>query len=233
MAITLGSNIASLMAQRRLGEHTDALSRASARLASGQRINNASDDAAGLAIADTLRADARIFTQAIRNANDGISMLAIQEGALKEISGIATRISELAAQSANGVYSTAQRTALNAEAQALWSEATRIAETTKFNGISLLSGTQDSVQIQVGSSSSATSGIAVQVGSDLFAETSYAFDGTLSYVGEYGVQGRATYLALSDFNNDGDLDAVVGGNSGSAVNVLLGNGDGTFNINTT
>ena len=119
MAIKIGSNLASLNAQRRLGDATNTLSGIYEKLSSGQRINRASDDAAGLAIADELNAKGRIYTQGIRNGNDGISLLNIADSAIDALSGVVTRIRELSEQSANGTYSNQQRAALDAEAQAL------------------------------------------------------------------------------------------------------------------
>ena len=159
MAITLGSNIASLQSQRRLATATDALSRTYEKLSSGQRINRASDDAAGLAIADALRANQRVATVAIRNANDGISTIAIADSALSEIGNVLSRLAELAEQSANGVFSTTQRSALSNEFVALASEVERIATTTTFNGVKLLSG-GNAVTLQVGFDSGSTSQIA-------------------------------------------------------------------------
>jgi len=158
MAITLGTNIASLQAQRRLGIATDALGSTYERLSSGQRINKASDDAAGLAIADALKADQRIAGVAIRNANDGISTIAIADSALGEIGNVLSRLSELSEQSANGTYSISQRSALQNEFTALGSEIERIAVTTEFNGVKLLSGGA-SVLLQVGFDSQSTSRI--------------------------------------------------------------------------
>jgi flagellin len=158
MAITLGSNIASLRAQRSLNIQSDKLANVYQKLSSGQRINKASDDAAGLAIADSLKADQRIAGVAIRNANDGISTIAIADAALGEIGNVLARLAELAEQSANGVYSVSQRSALNNEFKALGSEIERIAVTTTFNGVTLLSG-QSSVVLQVGFNSASTSQI--------------------------------------------------------------------------
>lgn len=158
MAITTNSNVSSLKTQRALGLSTDALQRTFERLSSGQRINRASDDAAGLAIADALKANQRIGTVAIRNANDGISSIAIADGALGQIGSVLSRLAELAEQSANGVYSTTQRSALQNEFVALGSEIERIAVTTEFNGVTLLSGTA-SIVLQVGFNSQSTSQI--------------------------------------------------------------------------
>lgn len=158
MAITLGNNIASLQAQRRLSGTTDNLGRVYERLSSGQRINKASDDAAGLAIADKLRADQRVAQVAIRNANDGISSIAIADSALSEVGNVLSRLAELAEQSANGVFSTSQRSALANEFVALASEIERIATTTTFNGVALLSG-GNQVLLQVGFDSASTAQI--------------------------------------------------------------------------
>lgn len=158
MAVTIASNIASLQAQRQLGQTTQKLETVYARLSSGQRINKASDDAAGLAIADALRADQRVATVAIRNANDGISSIAISDSALGEIGSVLSRLAELAEQSANGVFSVEQRSALSNEFVALASEIERIAVTTEFNGVKLLSG-GSTVTLQVGFDSASTSQI--------------------------------------------------------------------------
>lgn len=161
MPITIGNNIASLQAQRRLAQATESLGTTYERLSSGQRINKASDDAAGLAIADSLRADQRVATVAIRNANDGISSIAIADGALAQISDVLTRLGELAEQSANGVFSVTQRSALSNEFLALGSEIERIAVTTAFNGVKLLSGS-NTVVLQVGFDSKSTAQINIQ-----------------------------------------------------------------------
>lgn len=160
MPITIGSNIASLQSQRRLNTSSDALSRVYEKLSSGQRINRASDDAAGLAIADALKADARVASVAIRNANDGISTIAIADSALGEIGNVLARLSELSEQSANGTFSNAQRSALSNEFVALGSEIERIAVTTTFNGVRLLSGSS-TLTLQVGFDSGSTSQLAL------------------------------------------------------------------------
>ena len=158
MAITLGSNIVSLQAQRRLNSASDKLSSTYEKLSSGQRINHASDDAAGLAIADSLQATARIAAVAVRNSNDGISTISIADAALGEVGNVLARLAELAEQSANGVFSTTQRSALQNEFTALGSEIERIATTTEFNGVKLLSGGNELV-LQVGFNSGSTSRI--------------------------------------------------------------------------
>ncbi|MCB0324923.1 MAG: flagellin FliC [Bdellovibrionales bacterium] len=149
MGINIRTNVESLRAQRDLNSTSDRLRTAYARLSSGLRITKAADDAAGLAIAEQLRADARIATVAIRNANDGISIIAITDGAMNEITNALIRMAELAEQSANGVFSNVQRSALQLEFSAVGSEVERIAQTTVFNGLQLLVGGLD-VTFQVG-----------------------------------------------------------------------------------
>ena len=149
MALNITTNVSSLNAQRNLDNSTGLLSKSFERLSSGLRINSASDDAAGLALADRLRADVRIASQAVRNANDGISAISIGEKALGKVGEILTRLSELASQSATGLVSTSQRSAIQTEFTALVSEVDRISTTTTFNGVNLLSaGT--TVDLQVG-----------------------------------------------------------------------------------
>lgn len=189
MGIAIGSNIASLQAQRRLASATDALGRTFERLSSGQRINRASDDAAGLAIADSLRANQRIATVAIRNANDGISIIGIADAALSEIGSVLTRMAELAEQSANGVFSVTQRSALSEEFLALGSEIDRISRTTTFNGVVLLSG-GSAMTLQVGFNSSSTSQIAFE-----------------------GVEGTLVSLGLAAKREPSYLTYSIGGNS--------------------
>lgn len=139
MAINIRTNLPALVAQRNMELSSNRLNQAYNRLASGLRINRASDDAAGLAIAENLRSDSTIATIAIRNANDAISVISIADQAIGQIGNVLNRLSELAQQSANGVYDVGQRSALQNEFTALTSEIERIAVTTRFNGIDLLS----------------------------------------------------------------------------------------------
>lgn len=141
--MNLKTNIAALGAIRNLNSTTGDLNRASERLSSGLRINRASDDAAGLAIAATLRADVRTLGQAVRNVNDGISLINIADGALSQLSEILQRCTEIAEQAANGVYSVVQKQPLQIEMEALLSEVDRIAETTHFNGLKLFPAFSD------------------------------------------------------------------------------------------
>src|SRR5574344_2854609 len=139
MALNIRTNMASITTQNKLSSTSSSLQTSYERLSSGLRINHARDDAAGLAIAESLKADTRIASVAMRNANDGISIINIADGAIEQITTVLSRLAELAEQSANGVYSTDQRSALQLEFTALLSEVERIAYTTEFNGLNLLS----------------------------------------------------------------------------------------------
>lgn len=137
---SFNSNVLAQRGQRFLADATSSVSRSFERLSSGQRINSASDDAAGLSIADTLRNDSRIRTTAMRNLNDGLSAINIIDNGLSQQGSILDRLSELATQSANGSFSASQRNSLNDEYRSLVSEFGRLAESTSFNRINLLLG---------------------------------------------------------------------------------------------
>lgn len=156
MAQTINTNIASLNAQRNLSTSQGSLATALQRLSSGLRINSAKDDAAGLAISERFTAQIRGLDQARRNANDGISLSQVSEGALQAAGDILQRVRELAVQSANASNSAGDRQALNAEVTQLTSELDRIAQTTQFNGQNLLDGTFGSAQFQVGANANQT-----------------------------------------------------------------------------
>ncbi len=149
MGLTLGINTFALSTVTDLNQATQKLGKTMERLSSGLRIATASDDPAGLAIADSLRTDARIASVAIKNVNDGLSIISVADAGLEQISTSLTRMSELAEQSANGVYTNSQRSAMSSEFLALGSEIERIAVTTTFNGINLLSNSSN-ITLQVG-----------------------------------------------------------------------------------
>ncbi|EGR0144739.1 flagellin [Vibrio alginolyticus] len=160
MAITVNTNVAALVAQRHLTSATDMLNQSMERLSSGKRINSAKDDAAGLQISNRLQSQMRGLDVAVRNANDGISIMQTAEGAMNEVTNIMQRMRDLSLQSANGSNSKAERTALQEEVSALNDELSRIAETTSFGGRKLLNGTFGTSSFQIG----ATAGEAVQIG---------------------------------------------------------------------
>jgi len=151
MGMTINTNIVSLNAQRNLSKSTAALAKSVERLSSGLRINHAADDAAGLAISTTLKAQTRSINQAVRNANDAVSMLQTAEGGLAEMGNILLRMRELAEQAANESLGSAERGYLNDEYLALKSEINRISDVTEFAGSKLLDGTLSAgVNFQIG-----------------------------------------------------------------------------------
>ncbi|MFN0205144.1 MAG: flagellin [Planctomycetota bacterium] len=155
MGLRVNTNISSIVAQRNLSEVTGRLQKNFARLASGLRIATAADDAAGLAISERLRAKIRSIQQAIRNANDGISLVQTAEGALSENSNILSRMKELAVQSRNGTTSSSDRATLDDEFQSLVDALTRNANATTYGGVQLLDGTTTTITFQVGDGTSA------------------------------------------------------------------------------
>lgn len=158
MALSIVTNVAAVRAQNSLAASTDRLNKSLARLSSGLRINEASDDPAGLAVADRLRSDVRIAGQAIRNANDGVSAINIADKALETVGGSLARLAELAEQSATGTLNDTQRASLQSEFAQIVSEIDRIAATTAFNGAQLLSSSA-SINFQVGLDATANSRI--------------------------------------------------------------------------
>jgi len=158
------TNVASLNAQRNVGRTQQALAGNLGRLSSGMRIQTAADDAAGLAISEKLKSQVRSLAQAERNALDGVSMIQVAEGAMNEMSGILTRMRELAVQSANGTLGDTERDFLQTEFAALSSEIDRIAAVTEFNGQSLLDGTLASgANFQVGINATSSDTIALTI----------------------------------------------------------------------
>jgi len=140
MALYVNTNVSSLNAQRQLLGSGNALSTSFERLSSGFRINSAKDDAAGLQISNRMTSQIQGLNQGIRNANDGISVAQVAEGALQETTNSLQRIRQLAVQSQNGINSSADRAALQKEVTALIAEMSRIATDTQFGGVDLLQG---------------------------------------------------------------------------------------------
>jgi flagellin len=151
MAQTINTNVMSLNAQRNLSASQSSLATSMQRLSSGLRVNSAKDDAAGLAIAERMNTQVRGANVAMRNANDGISLLQTAEGALGRIGDNLQRIRELAVQSANGTMSDGDRSFLQAEVAQLQEEIQRVVENTKYTGVLLFDGTvPDPVSFQIG-----------------------------------------------------------------------------------
>jgi flagellin len=150
MALIVNNNPASIAAQRNLGVNTGSLTRSVERLSSGLRITRAADDAAGLGLSETLRAQIRSINQAVRNSSDGISLTQIADGAAQTIGSLLTRLRELASQSSSGTVGSTERSYIDQEFLALRSEIDRIAQVTEFNGQALTSGSTISFTMQVG-----------------------------------------------------------------------------------
>ncbi|EGR3219363.1 flagellin [Vibrio parahaemolyticus] len=209
MAITVNTNVAALVAQRHLTSATDMLNQSMERLSSGMRINSAKDDAAGLQISNRLQSQMRGLDVAVRNANDGISIMQTAEGAMNEVTNIMQRMRDLSLQSANGSNSQAERTALQEEVTALNDELNRIAETTSFGGRKLLNGTFGKSSFQIG----AASGEAVQI--ELKSIRTDGLDmGGFSYVAQgradsdWQVKENANDLTMSFTNRSGETEKI-------------------------
>ena len=198
MPLVINTNVPALNAQRQLVHSGNEVDQAMERLSSGRRINSAADDAAGLAIANRMTSQVRGLTQAIRNSNDGVSMIQTAEGALDETTNILQRMRELAIQSANGIYSDTDRATLDAEVQQLIEELDRIADTTTFNGQPLLDGSLGNVLLQVGSEANETIELEIP---GFSASTLGGTSGDI--VGEETAAGLAT-LALFDAGTAAD-----------------------------
>ena len=173
MAIRIFNNTASVNAQRILGVNNNRLAQSIERISSGIRINKGADDAAGLAISEGLRSDIRALRQATRNANDGISLVNVTEGALNEQSSILIRLRELASQAATGTVGSTERATIQLEFSALRDELTRIAQTTEFNGIGLIDG-------NLASSVANTSHTLIQIGIDSTSNSRLDLNSTLA-----------------------------------------------------
>lgn len=209
MAITVNTNVSALVAQRNLSNATDMLNQSMERLSSGKRINSAKDDAAGLQISNRLQSQMRGLDVAVRNANDGISIMQTAEGAMDEVTNIMQRMRDLSLQSSNGSNSNAERLALQEEVSALNDELNRIAETTSFGGRKLLNGSFGQSSFQIG----ATSGEAVQV--ELKSMRTDGIEmGGFSYIAngrassDWQVKDGANELSMSFTNRAGEVETI-------------------------
>jgi flagellin len=159
--VAINTNIASLLAQNNTRQVNNELEKAMERLSSGLRINSAGDDAAGLAISSRMEAQVRGLQAAIKNANDGISVTQVAEGAMEEVGNILQRMRELAVQAANDSNSDADRAYLQAEVSQLAEEITRISSTTQFNGQNILDGSYTDKYFQIGANASQNVGLSI------------------------------------------------------------------------
>lgn len=159
MPLVINTNTQSLTSQRYLGVNTMALSKSMEKLSSGFRINRASDDAAGLQLSETLRAQIRGSQKALGNTQDGINVLNIADGAMAQMTENLQRMRELAVQAANDTYDANQRTAMQSEFNQLRLDITRISDSTSFNGRFLLDGTSGAFILQIGPNNAASSSL--------------------------------------------------------------------------
>jgi flagellin len=201
MALIVNTNIASLNAQRNLSTSQSQLAVTLQRLSSGLRVNSAKDDAAGLAVAQAFTAQIRGNDQAVRNANDGISLGQTAEGALGQIANNVQRIREIAVQAANGTISDTNRSQLQKEVDQLTQEISRIVSTTNFNGTELLSGSS-TLTFQVGADGTSTNQVSV----------------TTTNLAQSGSAGLFTFNAT--LTNTGTIDVTTQANASAAISNL-------------
>lgn len=218
MPLFINTNVSSINAQRQMVKAGAEMDKAMTRLSSGMRINSAKDDAAGLAISNRQTSQIRGLDQAVRNANDGVSLIQTAEGALGESTNILQRMRELAVQSSNGIYSDADRSTLDAEVKQLTKELDRIAKATSFNGQNILDGSVKKVELQVGTEAGQTIDLKLQavdaktlgmgsLTSDLMGdEITATFDSQISLTnGDLLINGQSV---IKDTDFDGATDTV-------------------------
>lgn len=195
MGLRISTNVMSINAQKSMVGTQRAISNSFAKLSSGSRINKAADDAAGLAVSETLRGQIRSYSQAARNANDAISLLQTSEGGLQEISNILTRVRELGIQAASDTVSERERFMINTEVQQLKAEIDRIANSTKWGKTDLLNGENAEFAFQVGvNNNPAEDSITFNAGAQNSTLSALALDGI-----DFTTRGGATEsLSLLD-----------------------------------
>ena len=226
---TINTNVAAQMAANALAKNDRAMTQTMERLATGSRINSASDDAAGLAISSKLTAQVNGLNQAVRNGNDAIAMLQTADGAMEEVGNMLQRMRELGVQGGTGTLSSTDRTALNTEFVALRTEIERIADNTQWNGDNLLDGSAGSfglLTFQVGYEASQT--ITVNVGDLELAAGAVAYTAGTSAGGILGADLSAITITTAALSNTQvtALDTAIAGLDakrsaiGSTLNVL-------------
>ena len=194
MALTVNTNLASMNSLTQLNRTNQGLTRSLARISSGMRINSAADDAAGLGVAENLSAAQRSLKIAMRNTNDGISVVQTAEGAAAEVGNIIKRMRELAVQSSSETLEDTERTYLNDEFTALSAEVDRIANVTEFNGLALADGSNATLAVQVGINNvAANDRIDITLG-DLTAATLGVDTGSIDLTTSAGGQGALATL---------------------------------------
>jgi len=197
LSLRIYNNVEAQNAHRQLQMNATSLSRSMERLSSGLRINRAADDAAGLAVSEEMRTKIRGMQVASRNAQDGVSLVQVADGALSGVNDMLQRMRDLAVQAANGTFTDTQRANLDAELQALMQEVNRVSSDTEFNGIKILSG----------SVSTAASAVTLQVGAN--ASQSIAFTIATMNTTQLGVSGIAISTANSASAAIASIDAAI------------------------
>jgi flagellin len=222
----INTNVNALTATNALTKNSRDMQLTMQRLSTGQRINGASDDAAGIAIATSMTAQINGLNAAVRNANDGISLLQTADGALSETSSLLQRMRELSVLAVNDTYSTTQKTAMSTEFVALAAQITQIAANTQFNGMDLLSGS--------GGVYGGTGSFVFQIGANTTQTMAVAI--TSATLAQYGLTGATLATAASATSNIASLDtAMTALNSqrstiGAAVNRLTHAVDNLSNV---
>jgi flagellin len=217
----INTNVKSLIAQQALTINNRGLSKAMEQLSTGKRINSAADDAAGLAISDKMTAQIRGLNQAVRNANDGISMIQTADGATQEVTNMLQRMRELAVQASNGTNTSDDKTAINSEFGELQKEIKQISSNTEWNGTSILASGVSSVKFQVGANSGQMVTVTFQNITDMSGKMQAALTSTLSAAGSVGALDDAI-KKIDSFRSD----------LGAKVNRLTYAADNLTNIST-
>lgn len=214
------------LVQRNFADSGEKISRTIERLSSGLRINSTSEDPAGTILSDNLASKSKVLRQGVKNLNDGASVINLASNALESLSDIVTKQQEYAEQAATELTSTAQREALDSEANALVAEYNRILETVSFNGLYVSDGVFPSFNVRAGDSN------IILEGANLFVEGQSAGpDGT--FQASTSVATNATVVEAVDLNGDGALDLFSSNLGGNVLNISLNNGDGTFQSTLT
>jgi len=218
MALSILNNIPSLMAENQMTVTEQGLQKTLFELSSGSRINTGADDAAGLAIADGLKANISALQQSGLNANDGVGQLQVADGALSQITTLLNRAVTLATESANGTLSAAQRTGIDAEFTAIKAEIDSIGSSTTFNGASVFTATATSIFMSDGSSAAANTTIATSVG--VLSSSSIGTGTPVNLSGDNLTSASTATTALTDINSAIAAVASLRGTLGANMNRL-------------
>jgi flagellin len=219
MALSILNNIPSIVAQNQLSITNSNLQKTLFRLSSGSRINSGADDAAGLAIADGLKANITALTQSAQNASGGVGALQVSDGALAQVTTLLNRAVTLATESSNGTVSDSQRTALNAEFSQIKAEIDRIGSSTTFNGTSVFTAAATNIFLTDASSAAANNTIGVTVGT--LSSSGISYNGTTVNLSSDSLTSAAnSQTAINDINSAISNVAGLRGTIGASINRL-------------